>query len=226
MYKRFLIFSLFSITSLSIQGMELSGRSVLASYKLGNVKVRHNGMNYSVVSNDEEVDVPNHSVDALLRKMKPEHLEKFQDCGYIKVNKSDDGHYSLEGKVRGLGGGPVCAWWAYMFAKSTIYSSVAVAAATTVGAAVVATGGGVVPAAIAAGTVGKTVTAGAAGLAVSSTIAGGGAGAGIATAVGAANVGLAAGGLVAASGSSMGVVVAIEGASLGFGAIFAGPWCP
>jgi hypothetical protein len=229
MYKRFFILSLFSVTSLSVHGMELSGRSVLASYKLGNVKVRHNGMNYSVVHGDEETEVPNHSVDALLRKMKPEHLEKFQDCGYIKVNKSNDGHYSLDGRVRGEGGGPVAAYWAYMATKTFMYTTAAAAATATVGGAVVAAGGGVAAIAI-GGAAAKAITVGAGTLAGASAVGSVGAagvGAGTVAAIGVTNVAMAGGAIAAGAGSTAGAVAFVEMSSLAVGGLFAAmPWLP
>jgi len=194
---------------------EINKSSLMAPHNLGNIALYHHENAFHIKQAGNYHKVHHYDVDPVLRKATLKQLAEFQKVGCIKVSKMNNGDYSLKAHVRGLGGGPICGWWAYMFAKSTMYSTLAVAAATTVGAAVIATGGGAVPAAIAAGAVGK-------GVAVSSAIAGGAAGAGIATAVGATNVGLAA----VATGSSMGVVVAIEGASLGFGALFAGPWCP
>lgn len=153
-------------------------------------------------------------------------LTKFkEEAGYIRIDKHDEGKYSLLAKVRGKGGGPICAWWAYGIAKSTMYSTAAAAATATVAGAVIATGGGVVPAAIAGTAVGKTVVA-AAGVSTAANIVGGAAGAGIVAAAGVANTGLAMGGLAASAGSSAGIIAMVEAGSIGFAALFAGPWCP
>ncbi|KIX85660.1 hypothetical protein KG892_01300 [Vermiphilus pyriformis] len=108
MFKHIIFFSFLSFSIQAMekhQSIEFSGRSVLASSILGNIRVRYNGINYSVINNEKEVQVPMYSVDALLRKMKPEHLKKFITCGYIKVKRFEDGCYALESRIRGEGGG-------------------------------------------------------------------------------------------------------------------------
>ncbi len=159
MHKLYLL----SLLSLSLCGMELSRINpalVRASSDLGKMKLYHSDSQYLVKHNGLLLAVENHDVDPILKTaLEKKCLSRLLETGAIKVHKLSDGSFALESKGNGRGGGPLCAWWAYCFAKGTLYGSAAVAAGAVVSGAVVASGGGVIPAAIAAGA-GKTISIG------------------------------------------------------------------
>ena len=104
--------SLVSISSLVI-AMELVERSAVST--ANDLKLYTNHHDFYVEDENAAYRVEKHNMNPLLRAIaQHKALEKFVGDGYIRINKDDQGTYSLAAKVRGNGGGPVagaCTYW-------------------------------------------------------------------------------------------------------------------
>jgi hypothetical protein len=172
----------------------------------GSVKVIHENNRFSVIQGDVCHAVENYWVDKNIRNIDSDKLRTFLEHGYIAINQLDKGEFSLTGKLRLKGSGPVAASIAYWLTKSVCYGT-AVAAAGTV---VVATGGaaGAATSALAAaGTLGAGTGTSLAGAAI--------AGAGLTEVAVATTTGV-----ITSAGTLAGAITAVESASAGVAAFF------
>lgn len=113
------------------------------------LEMRLFSLGFHVKQNREIYDVNRFDVDPLLRNANKKTLKKFQKFGYIGVKQFDNGKFSLNAHVRGLGGGPILAvtfywvtkavYWDGMFA-ATAGTSVATLAASVSGVGAVVAG--------------------------------------------------------------------------------------
>lgn len=111
--------------------------SVFAHHSLGELSLLYDNESFAVIKNKEVYKVDKCWVDKSLQNVSAQKVKTFLKHGYICVNQLDSGEFVLRTKVRGIGGGPVCAYWVYMTTKAICYGT-ATAAVTT---ALVATGG-------------------------------------------------------------------------------------
>lgn len=155
---------------ISAGALEVTKNGLFIPKKLGDVKVFHENDNFYIGSHGTYEKVQRYNLDKELREMRQDQLIKFLGAGYLAINQSDNGEYSIKAKVRGLGGGPVTASVLYWLTKSVCYGGAAVAVGTatvaTGGAVATALGGGAVVTAATGGAVAAT------GVVVSGTAAG------------------------------------------------------
>lgn len=119
------------------QPVELQQINCQSSHELGNISVVSDGTSFFVQKNHKLIKVEPCSLDQTLRTMNKKHLEAFQKCGYVSVNKLGKNEYSLKSHVRGLGGGPTTCWAAYCTTKAIGYVTYAAAVWNTGGEAMI-----------------------------------------------------------------------------------------
>ena len=127
-----IILPIFMLLSWSAYGMyKIPNSGAFVPRRLGNLELVHDSDGFQVRSDRQIVAVKKHLLDKALRSMNPEQLKSFlENNGYIAVNESD-GEYSLTGRVRGLGGGPISGFVAYAITKTFGYTGTAVACIPT-----------------------------------------------------------------------------------------------
>jgi hypothetical protein len=194
--------------------LTMSKSSVMAPERLGNVVLCHDDDGFSVIKDDKSYPVKNYWVDKSIRNIDTQTLKAFLAKGYLALNQMSDGEYTINSKVRALGGGPITGAILYSLTKGTCYG-VGVAA---LGTSVAAVGTGLAGAAVGAG-----VAAVASGAGTTSSIVAGAITAGGYSAV-AAEVSTAT---VMAGGGLAGAAAAVEAASTTAYLIgLAIPWLP
>jgi hypothetical protein len=147
-------------------------------------------------------------VDPLLKRMKPEQLEKFLGQGNrIRAIRLSDGEHRLQAMVPGKGGGPISGLIAYWATKSLCYGTAAAAATT----AIVTTGGTAV----------AFATGAAATVAAGTVAAGAGTAVVVAGVTAAEAAGVVAGGLAATAGMVEGAALATTAVATSAGGIAA-----
>ena len=188
-----------------ICAMQIGNESLMISHNLGKIKLYRDTHGFTLKQNKELHSIANHDVDPLLRKANPDQLKEFLKAGYIKVKQANNGEFSLSSHTRGLGGGPIFAWWGYWATKGFIYGTVGTAAAA-----------------------GATKLIGsAAGLSAAPGAAAAMAGTYAAGTLGTATVATGSAAVLAGSGfSAAAVVAAVETASVTVGALLSVPWLP
>jgi hypothetical protein len=200
--KKILLLAIFFASSWSkAEVYAVPHSSVFSPQALAITALMHSKKGFSVVQNGASYPVQKHNLDKRLRAISLEQLKAFVDNGYIAVKQSDIGEFSLDAKVRGLGGGPYAAVQAYWLTKSALYAGLGIA----VGGTIVATGGAVVAA-------GSAVAAGTA--TASTVIVAAGAGVGGATVATVATGSTVGGVLVGAATTTGAIVAGAEGAIL------------
>lgn len=135
---------------MSVHAMELEDATklkkaaVFASHKLGNIDLYHSKKGFTVSKDNKNHDVKPYFVEKTLRSLNKKQLDALQKHGYIEVNQMNDGEYSLKMKMRGKGGGPALAQFAFWMTRAIGYGVPATLAVTTAVAAIpVVTGTGV-----------------------------------------------------------------------------------
>ena len=213
----------------------LKEKSVFAPGIMGNVEVIHDHNGFSVVKNGKIFPVKRQWIEKQLRSLSPEQIKQFQNAqGYFLVNQLDNGDFTLKSSMRGIGGGPASAWWAYNITKGLCYG----AAATAVSATVISTGGAILGAAATKGLIASTgLATGKASVAVAAKLAtmqgiGGGATAALTQAALGSSITATTvttevvATTVAQTGGWASAAGLVEVISCTVGALFAGPWCP
>lgn len=212
--------------------------------------IGHTGKHFTVTESDRSYKVGRESIDNTLRNVHASNIAAFLRRGRITAHKTSDGSYMLRGHVNGLGGGPVCASFAYWATKVLCYGTAAAATGAVVasgvgaiaGAAGIGAGAAAGAGTLAAGVaeVGAIAAAEGAGILASGTLVGGGtvfamgaptgvglAGATIASAGGTATATALTGGTIAATaGTTLGTVGWIEGLALTMASLGATPLLP
>ena len=178
-------------------------KEIFAPKSLGKVALYHNKNKFWVHHKGGYHKVRNCFIDKNLRNIDEKTLRAFVASNYISINKGSDNEFSLNAKVRGLGGGPIFGAIGYWGTKALCYGT----AAAAVGTITVANGG------LAGGAVGVATTAATMGASTgASLVAGGIAGAGLA-----GEAALATVGAVSATGSIAATVAAIESGAFAVG---------
>lgn len=114
--------------------MEIEKKNLQVPGRLGNISVFKTDNGFEIEeSNSRRVEVPSHRVNKDLRRMNMRQLAKFTKAGYIAINQSDDGQYSLQSHGRLRAGGPVLAGFLYGVTKATAYTIGLVAGGAAVG---------------------------------------------------------------------------------------------
>ncbi len=152
---------------------ELKQSAIQTAGQLEAVRLFHDGNNFCVMQNGNKHMVNNYLVDPILRTAHKKTLKKLQKVGYIRVNQTDEGQFSLNVGVRAHGGGQGLASFLYWGTKTLCYGVAAVGAATVV----VATGG--VAGAAVGGVVATTGVVSAGAAVATGTVAGAAAGQGV-----------------------------------------------
>lgn len=179
------------------------------------VKLLHNQDRF-LVSDDEGLhEIDNCWLDADLRALarNPIALDKFQQFGYISVDKTSDGQYFLRKHVRGKGGGPVLA---AIFGGATYAICYGTAIAGITFAAVPAVAASPLLAGPAAAVVAGAIPGGAAAAGVSTTLLtlGGGP-----VALAASQAALAAGGAAASTAGTTGILAGVMAVNTAIGGL-------
>jgi hypothetical protein len=190
MYKLLLLNILLCVSFVEAKITKINNSSLLAPSDLGEVNLYHTPGKFFISQNGEFHAIESYNTDALLKTLKTEHLDKFQQVAFFSISQLSDGEFVLRGHIRGNGGGPMTASAFYWITKSVLYGSVAATATT----AVVATGG-------------------AAGAAIGGAIGGAGAAAGGATAGS-----MILSGVVTVGTGGVSTATAVGGAMIGTGA--------
>lgn len=214
----------------TISSAEIFRVKFLASSELQQLGLFHDGSGFYIERDSERIDIKSYFVDPIIRNITQKQLNFFLDKGYISIKQIAYNEFILRANIRGLGGGPICAYYAYLTTKALCYGTAA--AATT--AAIVSTGGA---AAAAIGVGGAATGAAATSVAlatnIGATLATGGASLGasvVATSV--STLGLTAAAteattvFVTSAGGVASATAYIEVGSALVSAFFAGPWCP
>ncbi len=212
-----------SFAGKGLKTLKFAEENVFVPERLGKVKLSHNGKRFLAKQKGQRTKIQNCFVDKTIRGVSQERLAKLMDCGYLSLNQTDDGEFTLKHNVRGPGGGPVLATLFYWATKVGLYSAIGGAVAGST-AAVVVTGGAAAPAVAGLGAavgtgIGTAAASAAIGGAVVSTAVAGSAAA--TAAVGGTALAVGAG-----AGGAAGVIAAIEAAAIAAAAIgaAAGPF--
>lgn len=89
-----------------LHSMQIEKKHLSVPGRLGNISVFKTDNGFEIEESDSRrVEVPSHRVNKDLRKMNMRQLAKFTKAGYLAVNKSEDGQYSLDAIQRLRGGG-------------------------------------------------------------------------------------------------------------------------
>lgn len=211
--------------------------SFFAPSDLGSVELYHGKKGFHVKQDTEKYKIKKYFTDPLVRDITKKQLNAFLECGYLSLNKMEDGQYSLKAKGRLQGGGPLLGTIAYWVTKTACYTvgfaAVSGAVITTGGTAVglatgsaAALGGGVLTTAAVATTsaaaIGTTagVVVGTAGVgaAIGGTAAVVGGAVGATAVAGKAAVVTAA--AVTSAGGVAGAIAGVESVSLAVGTFF------
>ena len=157
MYKLLLLNMLLCVTLVEAKITKINNSSLLASSELGEINLYHSPGKFFIKQNGEFHAIESYNTDALLKQLKTEHLDKFQQVAFFSLSQLSDCEFVLRGHIRGNGGGPFAAAIGAWLARAALYAPPALA----VGAATAASAGvGPVVAASSAGTmVGATATA-------------------------------------------------------------------
>ncbi|MCA9770380.1 hypothetical protein KC460_03350 [Candidatus Dependentiae bacterium] len=118
--------------------MQIEKKHLSVPGRLGNISVFKTDNGFEVEeANSTRVAVPSYRISKDIRNMKTHQLASFIRNGYIAVNQSTDGEYSLDMRRRLNAGGPILATALYGITKGACYAVGLVAG----GAAVAATAG-------------------------------------------------------------------------------------
>lgn len=131
--KTLALSALLSIISFSsVLSMELIAANSVSSSEP--VQLFRNHRDIFVQDENAAYRVDKHKINPLLKEViQRKAIGKFSDVGYIHVSKLDDGTYTLNAKVRGLGGGFITGMIAGAVVRAVGYG--------TYGYSVVQTGG-------------------------------------------------------------------------------------
>lgn len=135
----FYFLSFLSVSSCLIS-MEIQQKNIFVPKALGKLSVVKDDDHFTVIKNGNSFSVGPDRLDSVLRKLDKKKLVAFLKTGYLSVNKSKDGSYSLQSHTRIRGGGPFLASVLYGVTKGVCYGVGFAGAAL----GVAATGGGVV----------------------------------------------------------------------------------
>lgn len=152
-----LLVALITSASYSMDRVLVKRESVHVPGRLGNVDLYRTSDGYQIEKDGELFTVQDHRVSPLLKKFGPNTINRFLENGYISINQSNEGSYSLDGNVRVKGGGPILGTIMYVGTHVVSYTALltgtmlANAAAPGAGgvATAVALGSGGVPAYVA-----------------------------------------------------------------------------
>lgn len=87
----------------------------------GSLDVYKTKNGFRVLKDGVKHKVNKYDVDPLLKKMDDTQLEKFLANGYLHLKQNDAGEYSIDAKVRGLGGGAGGATAGFYVGKFTVH---------------------------------------------------------------------------------------------------------
>ena len=125
---------MFTLNTSATHLMEVSPSAIVASRDIG----KSVGLYYHCQKNQflvqqgmSAIELGAESLDNTLRNMDSQKLATLLKCGYISINKTNDGDFMLRAHVKGFGGGPLAGQICYWGVKATAFS---------VGAACMATG--------------------------------------------------------------------------------------
>ena len=127
--KKILIVLLLAPPSIMItqymHSMQIEKKHLSVPGRLGNVSVFKTDNGFEIEeSNSTRVAVPSYRTSKDIRNMKTHQLASFIRNGYIAVNQSTDGEYSLDMHERLKAGGPILAYWFYGITKATCWGAV------------------------------------------------------------------------------------------------------
>lgn len=222
MFKQLVIAALLVASSAHAADFKLKAAT---SSRLGKMSLIHDGESFFVENESARKRIQPAYMSRELRNIKAHQLAALQRNGSLRVNRMQDGEYSLSAHARGNGGGPITGIICYGVAKivgwsavgatvsATMVAAAPALAATSVGSTMVTIVGGVAGSGAGSAVVGTVATN------VISTVAAGAAGSALTASGGAAA--LAAGAQTAAAVVAMsGEAVAV--AAAGAAAVTAG----
>ncbi len=213
---------------------KIDSASFRAPHYMADTQLYHGKKGFVVVQDGEKQIIEKVLMDKTAREITKKNLKPFLKSGFLVLNQTGDGKFTLKAHHRLPGGGPVLGTIMYWLTKSACYAvaltGVTTIAVTTGGTTVLlATGAASGGAGLAvAGTIAtKTAIATTAGVITGgSTVAGAVGGTAAVTAAGLANAGVGAVAAkatvatVASVGSIGGTVAAVEAASVAVGTFF------
>ena len=83
---------------------EINGNALQRSPRAEHARLFRSESGFFVDNQGEKEFVPMHSA---FEKLPPHILKAFLKENYLRLERHEDGHYSLQPKVRGKGGGPI-----------------------------------------------------------------------------------------------------------------------
>ena len=95
--------------------------AVFVPKKLGNIGVGHSESGFIVVQDGVSHEVKPWMVSKDLRSRTPYEVRKFMEQNYVSVNKSSD-EFSIRAHTRGVGGGPLGAYWGFVGGKAATHA--------------------------------------------------------------------------------------------------------
>lgn|SRR5574338_150985 len=122
--KRLLLFILPPLIPLFSYTMEIQQKNLFVPKALGKLSVVKDNDHFTIVKNGKSFSVEPDRLDSALRKMDKKKLAAFLKTGYLSVNKSTDGSYSLQSQTRKKGGGPILSSVFYWGTKAVCYGAV------------------------------------------------------------------------------------------------------
>jgi len=206
-FKKVALIILAPFVASQLSGAQMTERVINPSLvrsriALGNIAVANTGNDFAVIKDGIRHEVASYDVSPTLRKvMKHKALEAMLAQGYIEVKELNDGKkitYTVDGRSKGLGGGPGLGLFVYGLVKGLLWGGVSAGVGT-----------------LATGTVATVVVTGGTALLPGGAIAA--ASGAVVTGVGGAAL---AAELTTAAAMGFGVAASIEAIALGAGAAF------
>lgn len=96
--------------------------SVVPHPSLGAMCVAYNSLQFTVFHEGKSKKVLPHDVDPLLRQLPSDLMKKFLSQGKLKVNRYNNGDYSIQSLIPGQAGGIALANFGYFLIKSVGYT--------------------------------------------------------------------------------------------------------
>jgi hypothetical protein len=127
----------------SVWQQEIKQPSVFIPVRLGNIKLYHSNKGFRVYDeNGNKKKIESVFLDPVIRNVSRQELTNMLQTGYLVMNRTTNGDYSLKANVRTVGAGPLFGKIMYWVTKSACYAVLAAGA----GAIVIFGGAGAVAA--------------------------------------------------------------------------------
>ena len=130
-----------SLAELRENAKKIHATSLMAPSHLGKIDLYKDQEGFTVVQNENEVTrIKSHDMDPMLRTITLAKLAKLQEGGYLKVNRMNNGDYSLVAHASGNGGFILTGVIVYQSCRVIGYTGLVLGSMSTVAAGLLAGG--------------------------------------------------------------------------------------